>query len=288
MVSGVSGDALFGRRARVVVGTLGVESEGSEGLRIALDVTRTLTKQANRASARIYNLSEDTRARLEGQQPRLTIEAGYEDTTAGIFIGNKATVVSSKKGVDAITTISASDGRIGLDKRVNLSFAKNTKGQTIVESLKNQASELFSEIKKGTGFSEAFDKVVLKNGFNFEGKFGEAVQALADDAGLELSIQSGEIVLLGAKEAFSQPGIVLSPGSGLIGTPTRVFDPKRPKAFILQGRSLLMPGLTPGRRIQLFSGVHDGAVFKIIKVHHRGDTHGGNESWTTDWQALSI
>lgn len=282
-----SGDRLFGRRARVVIGSLEVESEGEQGLQISFTVSRGLQRTLNKASVQIRNLSDDTRARIEGQQPKLTIEAGYEDTMAGLFAGDKAVVSHTKQGVDWVTSISAGDGQAAFEQRVKLGFGPGVTARQVADLLKKLGGSFVGALKGGASTTQALERVIYKAGKSFEGKLGDALQQVADDAGLELSVQDGELVLLGENEAFAADAIELGPASGLIGSPQRVQDPKRPKALILRGQALLMPGITPGRRLLLTSEAHSG-VFKVTKANHRGDTHGGDGSWVTAWEAQSV
>jgi hypothetical protein len=50
----------------------------------------------------------------------------------------------------------------------------------------------------------------------------------------------------------------------------------------LKVKSVLQPGLRPGRGLQLQSAAYSG-LFRIEKVKHEGDTHG--QTWTSDIEA---
>jgi hypothetical protein len=291
MLGEVSGSYLFDRRARLTVGTLEVQSEGSEALRITFSATRTLKREANRARIQVFNLSPDTRARIEGEQRRVILEAGYAKTMAAIFIGDRAFISSARDGTDWVTTIDASDGRTLSDQQVKISFEGQVSAKQITDALiglmQQQGVNLKGrKVQGGAGIEAALGRLVYQGGKTVNGKIGDILGDLAEDLGVDVSIQSGQIVMLNGEQALNAPGLELSPGSGLIDSPVRIKDPKRPKKLLLQGESLLIPGISPGRRLVLSSSEHKG-TFKTIKAVHNGDTHGPDKSWLTRWEAES-
>lgn len=305
---------IFARRAKLTVGSLQVESEGEFALRVAFSVQKSTHLSENSARIQIYNLSEDTRKRLSEESDRLSergvlrrlvLEAGYQDDVRQIFAGDRAWVGHSRQGTDWITTIESLDGAKALKTQVSLSFQPNTVATDIVQELKKQALLAWDQLKGGD-VQQALDSLVFGSGKTLSGSVGHSLNQIADEAGLEVSVQDGELLFHAHGGESPTTSLVLTAESGLVGTPEVFLDPsRRPKkksgkaknspfsqnANLVRGKALLNGLLAPGRRFVLDSRsavANAGAtfgVFRVIRVHHQGDTHGGDESWLSSWEA---
>jgi len=83
-----------------------------EGFRFSFTIEKTNESNPNTSKIKIYNLSEKTRSVIEKDNVRVIVEAGYQNTTAGIFVGKIIDngVTHKKEKVDIITEIEAEDG----------------------------------------------------------------------------------------------------------------------------------------------------------------------------------
>lgn len=276
---------LFDRDIEVNIGGLLLASHDTSGadqavLRIVFDIVKTGTsKPPNKARLEIYNLSEDSRSKIQ-EQKRLpvSIKAGYRGNIAQLFIGdmrfgNSSKVGSSKEGADWVTTIEAGDGAKEFkSKRISQSLAPGTK---VTDALKKAAEAL----GVGTG---NLDKVIAAgskraglseytNGTVLSGKASDSVDNIVKSMGLEWSIQDGQLQILEPKQTTQDTAVVLESGTGLVGSPAAGDK------GIVKATSLLQPDIFPGRKIQLKSFAFEGTFFKATKVRHTGDT------WGTKW-----
>ena len=279
------GELLYDRRARLIIGGQLVESEGSQGLKIAFSVQRAANRTANTANIRVFNLSKETRGKIQGRVNDVVLEAGYKSTSAVIFAGSRAIVTHTKQGTEWITSIKAGDGWKSLRRNVFVSFGPTT-AKDVLDALL-RLGEIGAKARGSAQLDQVLGSKVFSKGRVLRGRVDDLIEDLAGELGLDWSIEQEELVMLPPGEALRQPGIILGPESGLIGTPSRIFDPKRPKALVVRGKSLLQPGLTPFRRVDIRSQDIQG-VFKVRKCTHTGDIEGADEAWVTSFEATAI
>lgn len=268
---------LIDRAASITVGDLRiatVETPGKPMLRIAFNVLLALARDPNKAQLKIWNLSATSRAKIQ-EQDRLpvVINAGYIGMVAQLFFGDMRFGNSEKEGSDWVTTLEAGDGaKQYRSARISESFAAGTK---VTDVLKKAAEALGIGVGNLTKVIAAGSKRIglteFTNGTVLSGKASEAVDGIVKSMGLEWSIQSGQLQILEPDQTTQDDAILLTPSTGLIGSPT-AGEKGRVKA-----RSLLQPDITPGRRVKIESATIDGAFFKTEKVRHQGDT------WGNDW-----
>jgi hypothetical protein len=84
--------------------------------------------------------------------------------------------------------------------------------------------------------------------------------------------------VLAPGETYGPEIPLISPATGLIGSPEMGSPEKKGKPSLLKFRCLLRP-LTVGGRVHLQCLRYDGEV-RIRKLEHSGDTHSGE--WYTD------
>jgi hypothetical protein len=283
---------IFDRQARVTVG-----SETVEGLRIGFTVEKDTTLQPNRAEVVIYNLARSTRERLhrESSTP-VRIEAGYRETgRIVIFVGEMREAFSRPEQDGTWATIlRAGDGDKALRTRHRSTSLKpgvsfeRVAGELYGE-LKVGAGNLWQALKDGKGIGEA-----LEMGFASFGSTAEQMQKLMESSGLEYSIQDGELQVLKAGEVLSTTATVLSPGTGLEGSP------EINSAGTLTARARIMPGLSPGYPVEItkttpvtlgsgwysFDVVEDAMLYRIEKTRYVGDTAG--QDWNAEIECTEL
>lgn len=260
-------------------------------LHTTFSVHRTSNKDPNTASVTIFNLNPTNRALLnQGAEllatPKtawnwpLLIEAGYVGNRTQIFSGDIRRVDVSKQSTDWIATIEADDGgRAYVGKRLNAYFGP---GATVRQILQAAANAL------GVGLGNSAAKFAAGNfrkGFvNF--KKGVAVHGLASkildkyvtSAGFKWSIQDGQLQVLGPDEALLDIAVILTPTTGLIGTPSHG------EKGSITATSLLQGDIKPGRVVHI-NCVSVKARYLVTDVTHSGDTHGGE--WYSNFEAIA-
>jgi hypothetical protein len=265
---------LSGHVCEVTINTLKLK-----GFDVRFDVTKTLKPEPNDCSIQVWNLSEANRAALEELRPKkadargipVLLEAGYEeDGPCQIFLGDLRTVYSVNDGPDWITTLESGDGEKAYQtSRIGVSFGAKTSLDTALRATikalgvkQGNAAKVLQQIKlNGVG-------KILSQGITLDGPAAKVLTNITRSADLEWSIQDGALQILDRGKALAQTAIKVSPGTGLIGSPT--VDNKG----VLSCQTLMLPDLRPGRLIQVNSSRVSGN-YRVEKVQWVGDTSGG-------------
>lgn len=272
---------LFQRSWRVQVDELLVEAP----LRVAFDVERSTRSTPNRATVRIWNLSADSRAIVEGARGSLvTLSAGYGDERAEIFRGTllrasaarrerlAGPVSTSRDGADLVTVVEASDG--GLEyRRARISRAYEA-GVHVTTVLRDCAAAL--ELGEGN-LREVEALAQLEGGQTtyaegtvLAGQAARELTRILRTFGLRWSIQHGAVQVVRRGAALQSQAVRLSAATGLVG------EPEVGTGGRVRVRSLLNPELWPGRRVVLESERARGQM-TVRGITLEGDSHG--DAW---------
>ena len=227
-VDETQGELLYDRRARLIVGDVLVESEGSQGLKIAFEVARGTQRTANTATIGVHNLSEQTRSKIEGRVNNVILEAGYRFTSAVIFAGDRAMVSHTKQGVDWVTRIQAGDGWRALTRDVFVSFGAGTTAKEVLDALL-RAGEITAKARGKANLDQVLGAKVFQKGRALHGRLDDLLEDLASELGLDWSLEEGELLMLSPKEALQQPGIALGPSLGCSAPRRAWWTPSVPR-----------------------------------------------------------
>lgn len=270
---------LFKRAVRVIAGPLQIE-----GLRVQFKIKKTSKKEPNEALVSIFNLSKDSRSKLsDAHGTRLIIEAGYTDTLEQVFSGDAKPVDHVHDGPDWITKLQCGDGE------------RAYRYQLLAESFKSGTSvaDVFAKVADATGL-DVTDAVKLvrsevkeqfTKGYSAHGPASAEIDRLLKGRGLTHSVQDGKLQVLKLGVATSETVIELSADTGMVGSPEHGSSNADRKAQILRVKSLLQPGLRPGRKLRVKSEAISGD-FVAQTVEHEGDTAGG--AWYSTVEALPL
>ena len=264
---------LFNRVCTLTIGG----AEWSD-LRVQFQISRTAKSKPSPATIRVDNLSQESRAAiLRGTSLRLV--AGYAGLAGQLFSGTIDEVRHQKTGPGWTTSLTASDGRQAWGRFVSRSWTSGTPYKQLVQELAGlmglavPASAL-AMVKGGTRGPAAMS--------GFAHREMDLLMAALD---LQWSVQDGALQVVPPAGSTVERAILLSPGTGLVGSPeviefkacrvTGDYGKRRTvKRPAIKAISLLQAGYYPGRRIKLESAEHKGE-FRIDRADHRGDTHGG-------------
>lgn len=255
-----------------------------EGLRVAFKVTRDLKPEPNTAEISIVNLSPASRGAFVAKGARVVLLAGYPDATAQIFSGDVRTFAHEHQGPDVVTKLTAGDGeRAYAHARVSASFRPGVSvGEVVGRTARALASDPTNALAVAQNMAGQF-----ASGYVQHAQASTELTRLLAPRGFSWSIQDGRVEILGPGGALADEGPLLSPETGLIGSPTLAAPEDAKKRPTMTVRSLLQPGLRPGQRFSL--RVADerpprlqrlSGTYRAEKVTHHGDTHGGD--WYTD------
>lgn len=281
------GQQLFQRAARLTVGNL----DGSmafqtalsprsqtPGLRFAFHFRRSLRPEPGSCTIRLYNASRESRAKMKTRGAPVVLEAGYTDTIGRLFSGQARYIDHRREGPDWVTSIECGDGQVAYQYgRLVESYSPGT-------STLQVAQRLIAALGPMTPASQAVLAGALTDqfakGYLVRGRAADELHRLLAGRGLAFSIQHGKVQVLQTGQATSDVAILLTPDTGLIGSPEHgTPDPSLPQTnqHTLKFRCLIQPTLNPGGLVQIQSNAAQG-LLRVLSIDASGDTHGGE--WT--------
>lgn len=258
-------------------------------LDVAFSVTKTLKKEPNTCDLTIYNLNPDHRSQLaQVKTPWVKIEAGYKGDGTGsgnkalIFHGQLRGVHSYREGPDWITELHSGDGEKALkNARINKSYSKGTRVGTIIDDLVEAMgigkgnSQVKSWLAKWTsGGSE------ILNGLVLSGSCREELTGILKSMGMEWSVQDGELQILDTGKPLEGVAVVLSPSTGLVGSPTLGSE------GIISITSLMNGAIVPGSTISLDSSEMPKGFYRAERCDYVGETAG--QDWYVNIEAKAL
>lgn len=284
---------LFGRYYKLRVQTLPLvflELSSIAGFRqvdFNFRITRNLSSQPNTSEINIKNLNERHRSELEIMQAStVELDAGYESRHGNIFTGDTRTVDNNKDADTWTTTLAGGDGETSIkEARINKSFPPGTSLITVLSEIAKTMGNTSAPVGMGNTLAMAplgallGSGVMFLNGVTVSGPSWKEFNRLCDSAGLEWSIQNGAIQLLKKGTPLPVEAVVLTPLTGLIGSPRMSAD------GTIFCRSLLNSDIWPGKLLQVVSsGVNATAVAN--RCDYLGDTAGPD--WYIDIEAQRL
>lgn len=259
---------LFRRSYAVQIGTLRITD-----LDVAFDVFRSLKREPNTAELSVWNLNEDHRQQIrEAREIVVQIEAGYGGENALIFLGDLRDAHTERDGPDLVTKLSSADGgKKARVARVSHTYQPNT---SLASVLRNAAQAL------GVGIGNAEEAVaaadlegagtIFPHGAVVSGNAAAELDGLLRSAGLEYSIQNGQLQVLDRNQFLRGTAVRLTAATGLIGSPSEGSD------GVVTARCLMIPDVFPGRRVR-FDSPEVSGFFRVETATYTGETAG--EDW---------
>lgn len=300
--------AMFARQYRVVFPDLDFEftnisnedaTRTQEGLHIAFKIEKDLTKETNKCTLTLWNISDDTYSKITEPDTKVEIYAGYAYTgrVMRVFVGTITDFEMKSSDKDLEVELRLSDGQIAVrDTMVSLSFPEGTYGTEIINSIANQMGLPViygADVSLGAYWA----------GYSFIGAGADALTEICGAFGVDWSIQN-EIIQVVLNGGYSeQQGFVFSADSGLIGSPEKLVRAspkadtettkkkkrklkKKAKLHKYSGwkiKTLMTPSINPADFVKVESRLVNG-WFKVEKVQHSGDSMGGD--WFSEFELL--
>lgn len=265
---------LYARRWRVQVGEL-----VSTDLDIRFKGKRTSAARPGTLELEVYNLSEAHRGEVLAARRGTLVElrAGYADACPVVFRGDLRRAVQKRDGVEWITTITAGDGEYAIrTARVARSFAAGVALADVFRALADAMGVGAGNVTEATA-AAGLGTVgsIFPAGTTLHGLAADELTRLCRSAGLTWSVQESTLQLLALGRALQRTAVLLSPDTGLIGSP-EVGQGRAVKA-----RALLIPDLVPGRLVELQSAIVSG-TYRIHSTELAGETRGADWSVAMD------
>lgn len=259
---------LFQRTVRVSFGLANEPFTVVNGLFTQFDIEKTSEKTPNKVRIQISNLNETSRSTLEQKDVFVRLEAGYQNQLDELFIGNLTKGSSERTGHDWVTTLEAGDGSKKFKAaQVNTTLGPGANTKQVLETLAKALDIGIGTIKG------VIDSDIFQNGITLTGNVVDRIDEITDKMGLEWSIQDEKLQVLPPDVPSEALGIILTPETGLIGSPIRREEANSGGKF-LEFRSLLRARIKPGVAVQIQSREVDG-FFKIRKAQYAGDNRKG-------------
>ena len=268
---------LFGRAWRVQVGSLDVSE-----LAIRFKAKRTLAMRAGTLDLEIRNLSPEHRREIQTARRFRTfveVQAGYVGGMSLIFRGDLRKAVPAREGTDWIVKVTAGDGEHALrSARVSRSFAPGTTVQAVVQHIAEAMGvgigNAVTALRGASLGTAGLIGDALPEGTVLHGSAAAELTRLCESARKTWSSPEGNLQIPDRGGALSRTAILLSPDTGMVGTPEIV------NRRVITVKALLQPGLVPGQQVVVQSdALLSTAPWRITEADYSGDTHG------VDWYA---
>lgn len=212
------------RDIEVLAGGKKFESLGENGLTIDFDINFSDGKEPDVSEVTIYNLSDDSINQIK-KDGYCLVNAGYKSlgNKGNILSGDIEEVTTIWQGLDKLTKIKVTDGGKKWRKsKISKTYKENTKASLIMRDVVNVMGYEIVEIKPKK------DKV-YKLGKTINGFCSDILKMLVKDTESKMFVNKNRITIRDQEKGF-ETGFVLSPDSGLIGSPSLNRDDTGDKA----------------------------------------------------------
>jgi hypothetical protein len=278
----MASEALFSRKYKLTVGPASGTGKEWDGLRIMFKVHKTASSTPNKLEVDIYNLSASSRHFIEGKGKdwAVVLEAGYVAGIKTIFSGRLELASSNKRGrhnhhhqgPDWVTKVKGFDGI-----RENLVVLSKSFGPKTSESA--VINEIAREMGSTVGTIKGLDKHKnYAHGRQISGSASAELDSICRTHNCRWSIQDGVLHILPYGEALDSTAFLLTPSTGLVGSPELTERG-------VKVTSLLLGGINPGKLVQLKTADVNG-LYIVETLVHRGDTH--YQDWYTEMECFAV
>jgi hypothetical protein len=279
---------LFSRRYSLTIGDTKITGLKGEGLQIQFRVSKSTQKDPNTAEIKVTNLSGDTRARLQGKGKPVILAVGYGDQESVIFSGDSRTILHTRTGPTWLTAIKSGDGEkaFALNK-IHKSYAAGTPVSQVLRDAVGALAVNAGNLESALAKTPRKGLTTFTRGYTASGDAGEVVASLAKSLGLNMSIQNGALQFLDSAGTAPGQAVLLTPDTGLIGSPAFSTPEKEKKGQGLKliAKSLLQPEIVCGGQVEIRSESVKGH-FKVEHLEHSGDFRGAE--WYTTIEAKAL
>lgn len=266
-------------------------------------VQKTIDSDPNIAIINLFGLKADTRAKFK-KDDLLSFRVGYaDDSDDPLFLpigikGNISRVKNTKEATGWKTQIRIGDGGFSFSRaKINEALPSDLEFEEVYKRIEKRILE--SGLEVATGFidsivqwlSTSFDNFLTnpnstgtaKGGQNslnsartLLGPLQDIVTQEFDRIGLSWSVQDNVVYPRPKGGSDNRPAILISKDTGMIESP------ERNEKGGISGRTLIIPGLEPGRAAQVQSDVISGE-YVATETIMIGDTD--DQDWYIDYDA---
>lgn len=254
------------------------------GLSFSVDKSSTILRKQDTGQIQIYNLSDETLQKLQGNYPVAVLSVGYQNqANVTILRGEVISVSTQKSGTDKVTTIQIGSGYVDLNhSSVGITIPEGKSVKEVIIAIAQAAG-----ITRGVYSGFGIQKKVLY-GYPVSGTVNENLTTICKTYHLDFRIDNG-ILYVHDADGTTDENYVLAPvvseSSGMIDFPydTKV-DVGRAKKSVdnksgVHFKILLNPILQAGSIVKIESRTING-FYKIMDVRHTGGNR--NSNWYSE------
>lgn len=270
-------------------------------LKIAFDISKSISSTQNSAEIRIWNLSESTRNSIGKELDDITLEAGYMPpselggigyidfsglTSNGravsssasvsggnvgiIFKGQIRDVEHTRDGPDIITTLKSGEGDKAFRKAtISKTFRAGTKVKDVVEDIYKQFEK--EGISRGE-WKFPDDMTDFKRPYSMCGGCKREMDTLGRGKKFYWSIQNGTMEVI-PHDGYVGGIALITPQTGMIDVPAITDNGVKVSC-------LLNPEIRPGRRVRVESSVLEmnaaNGEYRVSEANYNGDNRDGD------------
>ena len=263
---------LFPRRVGVIIGG-GGESLSAGGLMVRWDIERSVDSSLDGGKVDIYNLKAENEAKLEEQYKEIQLFAGYPERYGLIFDGEIKRVWGEWNDLDRIMRLEVSGKikeRVSRNSVVDIVYEGETPLETIVAYI---ARKMGLEVED---YSHVAALGIVEE--DYASGLRPAAKLLDDlltPRGVSWYEDNGVIRFrANGKAGASRGGVLLiSERTGMVGLPQLLSD----ETGGLKVTCLVDHRLELDSTVEVVSQKIERAngLWKIIRIHHRGDNRHG-------------
>lgn len=295
-------DQLFGRKWKVTIYKTNKTNDTTEldvsELRCVFEIEKVALSIANYGVISIYNLASATENMILNEGSTVTIEAGYQNyytvengkesvnvasQYGHVFTGNIMQIIRTREdNLDYVLKLVCLDGDSFLsDNFVAFSLNKGQNPRKIIESIASK-SNVTTEIGR---ISPDLPSQTYPRGKVMFGDPKKYIRTIAKGNNCDFFIDNGKIHVERATDTAPGEALVLTPQTGLIGTPQQTQEGIEFKCLLnpkIQLKSMVKLDNSYIRQQQFEIGqcpmiLDEDGQYQAYKVTHKGDNRG------TDW-----
>ena len=210
----------------------------------------------------IYNLSRETEQIFKVGE-KLTLRAGYQGDIGIVMAGEIRHFRAFNEGSDRVCEIEIHDtSKEYQGKEISESYVPGTTGSQILERVISR-----SGLERGK--IQLVRDAVYPEGRSVDGKIRTVIEKIAKDCGAEVMIADGLIHVL-PPGGWHDEAVLLTPETGLIGSPERIEDDDESSSVLWEAESLLNYRIRAGTLVQVESQYVNG-LFVVESGSHVSD-----------------
>jgi hypothetical protein len=200
--------------------SVGEQSVEIRNLRVAFQITKDDLPwpAVNTAQVRIWGLATTTQEVTRQRNAIIQVYGGYEGNTGLLFLGAITHSVTERDGSEVVTVIESNKP---VPLVFNISRTLTLQGRLGLHDILRQAAAGYGpDVTVDLGGVEDVDVSQLyPRGVVLDGEPGPVLNRLTRANLVDWTLEDGVVRVLRRAESTSEPAIILSPRTGLVGSP---------------------------------------------------------------------